>query len=59
MKYQHVRKAVGYCCRMCDGPYSKYKKLCRRAIKKSDKREAKKKAAEAIAEMDKDGFALD
>ena len=59
MKYPHVRKATGYCCTLCDGPYAKYKKLNKKALKKRDKDEAKKKAAQAVAEMDKDGFGLD
>lgn len=33
-----VRTALGYCCWMCDGPYSKWKKIQRRKLKRAEKR---------------------
>lgn len=40
--YKHVRKAKGYCCIWCDGPYSKWKKKANRQMKRADKQIAKK-----------------
>ena len=55
MKHKHVRKAVHYCCEMCDGPYAKYKKLNRKAIKQTEKRMAKKEINKDLADY-KDEF---
>lgn len=40
--HKFLRKGDGYCCEWDDGPYNSWKKKVRRAMKRSDKQQAKK-----------------
>lgn len=48
--YLHVRKARGYCCDRCDGPYAKWKKIVKRSAKRTDKNLAKKQMTKDMSD---------
>lgn len=50
---KYVRKAKGYCCIWCDGPYRTWKKKGRRSFRRQDKAIAKKLMDKELLE-DKD-----
>lgn len=43
--HKYVRKAKGYCCVWCDGPYAKWKKKTKRMSRKTERQCSKKEMA--------------
>lgn len=47
-----VRKGKDYCCKHCDGPYAKYKKVNAKRLKQKNKRIVKRQIVKDVNESE-------